>query len=564
MLDSLPPISIDSLYPVDSIEIVVHDAMDNDVVKTPIDATVFRWMNHLHIETKPSVIRKQLPFAVGDTVSPAILLDAERLLRKEIYLADDTIRWSRLPDGRGLVRVAVQDKWTTNLALNLSRPGNEWVWNFGVMEYNLLGLGYQTGLIWTNNPKLTGWTGLLGIPHFLWPRQKLDFSFGAYSQGQSWITKLEKPFTSLRDPWSWKVFWNASALDRYLYLNESAKDLSYWQVYDPATKGLSGVGPAFPITESRPVVYYPKQGRDTLQWNLYRSFWTANTRHELRAMTEWTMHEATGGQIKSVLYPDRVNDSVQWFSRRGPLELREDLWLGGSWNLHWPNLVTLANFRRVRWTEDVDLGWKVGSGLYKDFQADDGRTPWKWTHILSGGGLVGKDFLWQLSGRSAVKYKDANWEEGEWSAGLETQYRPSRILSWVLTSQFMSLWKAPPGEQLTLGGIEGLTGFPDTYYAGDQGGWSQVETRYFPDFQIGSVAPVFAIFANGGRLWDSQDVMQWSDVHWRTGLGLRLGATKSTQGVVNHLNISYPLNGPWAKSPLSERWQISLIAKLGL
>ena len=73
--------------------------------------------------------------------------------------------------------------------------------------------------------------------------------------------------------------------------------------------------------------------------------------------------------------------------------------------------------------------------------------------------------------------------------------------------------------------------------------------------------PVVALFLNGGQSASKWEEIPMDDLHYRAGLGLRIGLTKSTLGIVNHLNVSWPINGPFEKSYLPT---FSIIAKTSL
>ena len=86
-----------------------------------------------------------------------------------------------------------------------------------------------------------------------------------------------------------------------------------------------------------------------------------------------------------------------------------------------------------------------------------------------------------------------------------------------------------------------MIGFPNFYYSGRAKVLVFAEQRFFPPFEFGTVVPAFAVFVNGGNTYRSQSAVDLSDMHYALGVGLRLGATRSVQKVVNHVNVVWPL-----------------------
>ena len=102
-----------------------------------------------------------------------------------------------------------------------------------------------------------------------------------------------------------------------------------------------------------------------------------------------------------------------------------------------------------------------------------------------------------------------------------------------------------PELQLTLGGDNGLRGYPLRYQAGTARALLTLEQRYYTKwypfrlFHVGAAA-----FFDMGRTWgtdvtgaDSLGLLR--DV----GIGLRLGSSRSSFGNVVHIDLAFPLDG---------------------
>jgi hemolysin activation/secretion protein len=99
--------------------------------------------------------------------------------------------------------------------------------------------------------------------------------------------------------------------------------------------------------------------------------------------------------------------------------------------------------------------------------------------------------------------------------------------------------------QLTLGGDNGLRGYPLRYQAGTSRALLTLEQRYYTKwypfrlFHVGAAA-----FVDVGRTWGT-DVTGAGSLGWLRdlGVGLRLGSSRSSFGNVVHIDVAFPLDG---------------------
>ena len=105
------------------------------------------------------------------------------------------------------------------------------------------------------------------------------------------------------------------------------------------------------------------------------------------------------------------------------------------------------------------------------------------------------------------------------------------------------------GYQLSLGGSEGFAGFPTGFYTGQARVYGNIEQRWFPDFEILTLVPVFVGFASVGETaWDLMDINR-EDLIYVLGLGARFVQTKSISRLVNKIDVSFPMNGARKHEP---------------
>ncbi len=96
-----------------------------------------------------------------------------------------------------------------------------------------------------------------------------------------------------------------------------------------------------------------------------------------------------------------------------------------------------------------------------------------------------------------------------------------------------------------LGGDTGLRGYPLRYQTGDSRILLTAEQRFFSDWYPFRLVRVGgAVFADIGRTWGDNPAGGPS-LGWlkNVGLGLRLGATRSSGRDVVHIDLAFPLDG---------------------
>ena len=99
--------------------------------------------------------------------------------------------------------------------------------------------------------------------------------------------------------------------------------------------------------------------------------------------------------------------------------------------------------------------------------------------------------------------------------------------------------------QLTLGGDNGLRGYPLRYQAGTSRALLTLEQRYYTKwypfrlFHVGAAA-----FYDMGRTWGTDVTGAGSlGLLKDVGVGLRLGSSRSSFGNVLHIDLAFPLDG---------------------
>jgi hypothetical protein len=100
-------------------------------------------LNKTHVNTNENIIRKNLIFSEGDTISPLTLSDNERILRQLSYI--DDARIMIVPVSEDEVDIVVLTKDVYSLGGSYSYNGVK-EGSVSVFEKNILGIGHELGL----------------------------------------------------------------------------------------------------------------------------------------------------------------------------------------------------------------------------------------------------------------------------------------------------------------------------------------------------------------------------------------------------------------------------------
>jgi hypothetical protein len=113
-------------------------------------------LNKTHVNTNESIIRKNLLFSTGDTISPLILSDNERFLRQLPYIDDARIIVVPVSETEADILVLTKDVYS--LGARLSFSGFE-KGSVTVFDRNIFGMGHEFGIEVPYNSRLSGYPG---------------------------------------------------------------------------------------------------------------------------------------------------------------------------------------------------------------------------------------------------------------------------------------------------------------------------------------------------------------------------------------------------------------------
>ncbi len=482
------------------IRVVIGDVFDTSVEGE--DGWLYRTANKLHIDTRESVIRDQLLFKPGEPYRDRLVRETERLLRANDYLYDASIVVVAY-DGHAVdLEVRTRDVWTLNPGFSFSRKGGENTWGAQIEEDNLFGTGRALDFEWQSDVDRESFGVSYFDPHFLHSFTRLGVAYVDADDGSTKLLQVNRPFYSLDTRRAGGVYFlEYERNDPRYVLGDEVGEFQHRGEYYEAHAGISrGL-----------------EGRWVRRW-------TAGLTYE-RNRFAVDPDEPLGGPLppdRELAYPwvgfDLVEDSFEERINQDQILRTEDV------------LVGLRASARVGYADDA-----FGSdrdALVASASVQDGAD------LRPGVSLFGS-----LSASGRI-------ESGELVNGLLSA---EGRFYWATSknSKFFASVSGAAAEQLdqelqlTLGGDNGLRGYPLRYQAGTSRALLTLEQRYYTKwypfrlFHVGAAA-----FVDVGRTWGT-DVTgaESAGLLKDIGIGLRLGSSRSSFGNVVHIDLAFPLDG---------------------
>jgi hypothetical protein len=482
-----------------AIRIANQDIFDLDDPKE--NNALFRLANKLHIQTRPGVIERSLLLKTGEPLSVRLIDETERLLRANRYLYDVSIRPIAYQDGVADIEVLTRDTWSLDAGFSVGRAGGANSSRFSVREYNLLGTGVYVSFGRTNTVDRSGNEFQIQHNHAFDGWTALRYSQADNNDGKRREASVQRPFYALDSRWA------AGA--------SASKDDRVDAVY------AAGV--------------IASQYRHRL--NLAEAFggWSEGL------ISGWTQRYSLGLTARSDAYrlePGRV----------APMQLPSDQKIVAPffrYEVVEDDFEKLRNRNQMGRPEFFALGFastlQLGRAL-KSFGSSEDL--WLYSGSVSNGFSPAPEHELLASASLSGQY-GGNGVQRQLLSAAARYYLPlnKRILLYGAVSGDR-LTKPDPSDLLTLGGDNGLRGYPLRYQTGEQRALITLEARAFTDpylfrlFRIGGAA-----FLDAGRAWGGVSPNP-VNAGWLTnvGFGLRIFSVRSAFGNVLHADVAFPLN----------------------
>lgn len=487
-----------------AIEVITLDVFDPNEPKENL--WPYRLANRLHVETRPSVVRRRLTLETGDVYDPRELLEAARILRGLPSIYEAKIVPVRYHDGVVDLRVVTRDVWTLGVGVGFSREGGENSQSFEINEANLLGFGKELELKYEDEPDRTSYRVRYFDDGFLGSRHQLRLLGSDNSDGHRYTLDFERPFYELADRRSWgfravdderrvRLYAAGREQDRFF------RDASFLELRGGLSSGLRDgwvrrLSAGVVVDEAA----YRRE-RPVISQSIAKPFFERN-----------------------LAYP--------WVE----LGVVQDGW------------VPAANLDRIVRTEDVNLGLEAHVRVgYSTTALGADRDRWVADLGVSRGFRPSSRFLVLLGATANGWTGEDGWENALASVRLRAYWRNFGRHNFVVAFDGQLGRDLDPERQLFLGGDTGLRGYPRRFQAGDRRWVLTLEQRFYSSIEVFRLFHLgAAVFADVGRAWyeDGNPYRDAPDEVLRdVGMGLRFASSRSSRGVMIHLDVAFPLDG---------------------
>lgn len=478
-----------------------------------------RLANAIHLETRRSVIAREIPFRPGDPVSARLVHQVERNLRAFRFIKDAFIDAEVEPDGRVKAVVRTQDAWTLKVSAGFTQVGGQRNFGFSLKETNFLGFGKDLALSHEKTTERSVDTLLYRDRQFLGTDWNFATRYQALSDGKTRLLEWVRPYRGLETPWSMTFrLASSDALLTTYNLRRTA--------FEAPTRLDTGF---FEGTWARA----PKGDR------------------VLRVGGGLDFRSPREGQTR-IVDPEAFAD--------GPLappdlSNRQLLGMHLTWSLYTDRFRDFQDLAGMTHTEDYNLGWEatLRLGTYTRALGGEADTPFFGLEA-SKGWLPGPDALLLLRTSAEGRREPGGWRNLVTSTSFTAYSKalPSQTLAANLLVD--TALRPDPENFLYLGGTEGLRGYANHLFVGDRRWILSVEERPItPINWLGILQLGFVVYADAGAI-RRMDTGRWSRTYANVGGGLRFGDLKSSLGRVFLITVAWPL----VRDPGMERSQLAI------
>jgi len=459
---------------------------------------LYLWLNKLHINTRPSVIRAQLLFEEGGPLKVEEIEESERILRSRSYLTNAYIVPVTVCDDQVDLLVVTQDAWALEPQFSVSRESEDTKTGFAISDGNILGTGNSLTISYAESDKrnLVGYN--LTNPHIFNSQISTRLYYADTTDGRNSMVKIEKPFHALATPWAAGMHVEELALTNDIrYRDEQINEYQHFSRFNQVYAGLaSDVNSHY---TQRWLVGF-SQEEDEFAATAETTMGIPQDRNATYSWVEYQYLDNRFGVFKNVNQIQRAED----ISLGKTLSLR--LGYGPSdWDNPGEVLRYIASYTQMIDIQDLhlfELGFSVNGRQYAEL--DDVSS-----QVLS----------------STISYNYFHDEKNRWY--FSVNYSQGNKLA-----QF---------EELTVGDITGLRGYPTDFQRGNRRYVFTAERRYFSDLHLFSLLRVGAVaFFDMGKAWGLPEYGE-SQLLSNVGIGLRLSSSRVKIGTVARLDIATPL-----------------------
>jgi hypothetical protein len=488
-----------SAYEGQRIRRILYDTIDVFDERDPDENNwLYRFVNRLHINTKPGVIEAQLLFTEGDEIHLPLIQETERILRTRGYLTNAFIVPAAVCDDGVDLLVVTQDAWSLEPRVSFSRKADDSESGFGLNDDNILGSGNSVTIMYEEMADRNSISYSFSNPHFMNKPIAVRVSYAETSDGNNTLLNVAHPFYSLNTPWA------ASFLAQDIYeikpIRSRGEKINEFRHRIMVQEGY--FGSAFHVTETATHRWYMGMSKEEDRF--------------------FEIEETTMGipENRKTVYPwiayEFIENRYGVFKNLNQIQRTEDLSLGLTGDFRFgyggrsldgaDEVVRYKGQIRQTYVQEADHVLQMGFYIDAYQRLESGKK----SYYLTGADVAYNYFI------------DPN---NRWYAHLRLD-----------TGDGLAQY-----QELTAGDTSGMRGYPTDFQRGDKRFLFSLERRYFSDWHIFNLMRVGGVaFMDVGRAWGVPG-QENNPLLANIGLGIRLSSSKVRVGNVIHINIAAPV-----------------------
>lgn len=459
--------------------------------------SLYLFLNKLHINTRANVVRAQLLFEEGEVLDIKKIQESERILRKRPYLTNAYIIPVTVCAQHLDIMVVTQDAWAFEPQFSLSKESQGTRSGFAIADGNIFGTGNSLTIGYEENTQRNLISYDFSNPHIFNSQIAAKIYYADTSDGRDTIVDISHPFYSLETPWAAGFYTQDVTLEAPIrHMDMQINEFRHQTMHNRIYFGLA--------TDVNP--------RYTQRWLVGIS-----NEEDNFFETDETLQPVPGE--RKAVYP--------WIEYQY-LENRYGVF---------------KNVNQIQRPEDIALGqnlsFRLGyAGTQFDNPDDVIRYIGDYTNIIDFDSQHIFGATLTLDGRHHSKPE--NIDSTVAGINLTYNYFQDDKRRWYMGLRYDAGQDLAQYEELTVGDITGLRGYPTDYQRGDKRYVFTLERRYFSDIHIFNLLRVGAVvFFDMGKAWGVEQY-GYSPLLSNVGFGLRLSSSKVRIGNIVHIDIATP------------------------
>jgi hypothetical protein len=458
---------------------------------------LYLFLNKLHINTRPHVIEAQLLFKVGEPFELSRVQESERILRKRPYLTNAYILPLNVCDEQVDLLVVTQDAWALEPQVSVSKESEGTQSGFAISDGNILGSGNSLAIGYEQNAQRNLVHYDFRNPHIFNSQIATKLSYADTSDGRDLIVDISHPFYSLQSPWSAGFYTQDVTQEQKIrHMDEKINVYQHQAMHNRVFFGLA--------TDIK---------------DAYTQRWLVGISNEEDNFYSTDETQQPLPQQRKAVYPwieyQYLENRFGVFKNVNQIHRPEDIALG-------QNLTFRLGYGGKEFDNDHSVVRYIGT-YTNTIEVDQ-------HHILEAS--------LKVDGRH---YPDLDKINSN-IIGLDINYNyfQDEKRRWYLGMSYAVGQDLAQHEELTLGDITGMRGYPTDFQRGNERYVFTIERRYFTDLHIFNLMRVGTVmFFDIGKAWGI-DEYGYSPLLSNVGVGLRFSSSKVRIGNVIHIDIATP------------------------